>query len=106
MTIERVIEKAVQDGGYEDFSKFYQGVPRWPEGLFLDHLFWQSLGKAMGWANEETQYSPHARGVHANDPSDGEPCFCDEPKDYLNYWHRFIDCLVSGKRAEEFFETL
>lgn len=52
--------------------------------VFLDPLFWQSLGKARGWKeNGET-------GLHQ----------------WIIYWHRFVDHLAEGKEAESFFADL
>ena len=54
--------------------------------IFLEPLFWQSLGKAMGWRQDEDQW--------------GERAEC------VIHWHRFIDHLAEGKDAESFFEGL
>ena len=54
--------------------------------IFLDPLFWQSLGKAMGWRQDEDQWGDRA--------------------EWVSQWHRFIDHLADGKDAESFFEGL
>lgn len=59
--------------------------------LFLDPLFWQSLGKSLGWKEIEMS-DPHR-------PVNGKP-------EWQNNWHRFIDHLAEGKDAESFFESL
>ena len=56
--------------------------------LLLDPSFWQSLGKAIGWG--ENQYSPGEGLV------DG----------WLYYWHNFIDHLADGGTIESYFEKL
>lgn len=58
MTIQQAVEKAIE-GGYKVDPKKVAGVYNSKtyefmgfDGLgfvFLDHLFWQSLGKALGW---------------------------------------------------------
>lgn len=75
------------------------------EVVFLDPLFWQSLGKAMGWnKNYIDQY--------------GEVVDCETEQECLDLmsqvdrhvwlyeWHRFIDALAEGKDAESFFNEL
>ena len=57
-----------------------------PHKILLDHLFWQALGKAMGWGLEE-----------------------DENKrwmDWKTHWHDFIQHLIEGKSADSFFDDL
>jgi len=81
MTIEQAIQKAL-DGGWNGHQSWIKN----PSAVFLDPLFWRSLGKAMGWCTEEV-----ARyGLIG----------------YVAYWHRFIDHLASGKDANSFFEEL
>ena len=62
--------------------------------IFLEPLFWQSLGKAMGWERMTELDTFAASGLrHAQET-------------WLYQWHRFIDHLASGKDAESFFEGL
>lgn len=92
MTIQQAIEKAIE-GGYNTHG--------WRPGeyvandaqcvTFLDPLFWQSLGKAMGWSEWHT---------------DGSRKVWKEWHKWKNEWHRFIDHLAEGKDAESFFESL
>lgn len=64
----------------------------------LDRERWIECGKAMGWACEWANGEKHACVNHMRyDWSD---------YDWVFYWHRFIDALVSGKTAEEFFKEL
>lgn len=57
-----------------------------PEEIVLDPLFWQSLGKGLGW-------KPLGADGDGND-------------NWLYYWHRFIDHLASGKDIDSFFTNL
>ena len=99
MTIQQVIEKAIEGGWQEGRSpkvvKTRSGFLVQTKGeiigfetsihsVFLDPLFWQSLGKAMGWWGENANGKPQ----------------------WVNKWHRFIDHLAEGKDAESFFESL
>jgi hypothetical protein len=61
------------------------------EAILLTPTFWQSLGKAMGWYEEDVE---HRRG------------FCVGQGCWLAIWHRFIDHLAEGKSAEDFFSQL
>ena len=73
----KIIDRAKQ-GGYE------VGVNTDAE-ILLDHLFFQALGKAMGWeyqtGKKETDW-------------------------WLHNWHSFIDHLASGGSVDEFFNNL
>ena len=64
--------------------------------MLLDPLFWQSLGKAMGWEKRITGYNAFTKGKlnkENNDP-------------WRLEWHRFIDKIAEGGTADEFFEEL
>lgn len=104
MTIQQAIEKAVE-GGYHrgqigtspiveincDFAITETKGERNHYGLawvWLDPLFWQSLGKAMGWTGKAFY-------------EDGMTL-----KTWKREWHRFIDKLADGGTAEQFFEEL
>lgn len=57
-------------------------------GTLLDPLFWQALGKAMGWGKSDEWFE-------------------NRKYDYWQeMWHRFIDHLASGGEPEEFFTNL
>lgn len=95
MTIKEAIEKAVS-AGYK--------VPAFPKGMveevyFLDPLFWQSLGKSLGW--KDPKYG-------TCQCMQGESCeFCNRGNTMWEYhWHRFIDHLAEGKSIESFFEPI
>ena len=60
--------------------------------IFLDPLFWQSLGKAMGWENESECPLACCGGI----------CPIDIPM-WQSQWHLFIDKLANGGTAEQFF---
>lgn len=63
------------------------------EKLWCDPLFWQSLGKALGWDTGE-----HLDWSYPNAPVN-MPMW--EWK-----WHSFINHLIAGKDPEEFFANL
>lgn len=139
MTIKQAIEKAIE-GGYHrgqigtspiveincDFAITETKGERNHYGLawvWLDPLFWQSLGKAMGWGDEmvcidETGH-PKEWGYYFHCPVCGEivhgerqecpsECETDYPpiESWKYHWHRFIDHLAEGKDAESFFSNL
>lgn len=126
MTIQQTIEKAIE-GGFLPGGKFVglysdvcdvemlhsdgtaDSICRYE--MFLSPIFWQSLGKAIGWEtvaengyNKEKlirSYRGYSRGY-------GEKMWESAlKKEGWNYqWHRFIAHLSEGKDAESFFETL
>lgn len=60
--------------------------------LYTDPLFWQSLGKALGWdeVNGKRWESEKFRFMPV----------------WRHYWHSFIDHLALGWDAESFFKDL
>lgn len=119
MTIQQAIEKAIEGGYYygdigvahievrkgeKGYAVVAQTEGSWAiyalEIILMSPLFWQSLGKAMGWCE-------YAVCIH-----DGK-MNCFEKNHWAGYmgewkwhWHRFIDHLAEGKDAESFFEAL
>jgi len=103
MTIQQAIEKAVESGydapvlkvvahfkeeqKYADVMTEVMMVRNVYPAIFLDPLFWQSLGKAMGWGREAGYGDDYMEG-------------------WKYSWFCFIDHLAEGKDAESFFETL
>lgn len=68
---------------YKCISNWYDGVGR-INAVFMEALFWQCLGKTMGWQDGLSGIKP----------------------DWYCFWHRFIDALAEGKSADSFFEEL
>lgn len=124
MTLQQAIQKAIE-GGYEPQDKIFSirkddsqysfrqilvntepettnggiALPFWgyEKMLFLDPLFWQALGKSLGWNPENSIHYLESLGIS----QDGLCC-----PDWLYHWHRFIDKLASGRTIEEFFQEL
>lgn len=72
-------------------------------------LFWQSLGKALGW-----KFSLYHRWVNQKctdckadmkDTPLRDTCFSRSPE-WKYHWHRFINHLAEGKEVDEFFKEL
>ena len=135
MKINQIIEKAIE-GGYteyyrnvsakqitaEEARKSLFDYERYTnEKILLDPLFWQSLGKALGWG--EVKPCPSCDGgrkefcdfhdpiTHQNYPTtcgvcNGEGYYPSERSDdnWKEHWHLFIDHLIAGKSIESFFE--
>jgi len=140
MTIQQAIEKAVESGydapvlkvvahfkeeqKYADVMTEVMMVRNVYPAIFLDPLFWQSLGKAMGWGcYHDKGYTGMMSDINSTREetyywwvcSFGECPFStkrlkeygEKPKtNWKKEWHRFIDHLAEGKDAESFFETL
>ncbi len=99
---QRAIELAIE-GGYMPWqylkaSKAMQdywkdkGLVIWEQAV-LEVLFWQCLGKSLGWGDEKNCPVCWQKMVIT-----GTGWMC--------HWHRFIDTLASGKTAEDFFGEL
>lgn len=65
--------------------------------MLLDPLFWQALGKAMGWKGTEN---------HNHELNEDCSSSCWGMDGWQLTWHRFIDHISSGKDADSFFEEL
>lgn len=124
MTIQETIEKAI-DGGFSTVDGRAPTKEERPtiarleikthgsiEAIFLNPLFWQSLGKAMGWP-EDTTYCDHCGEADIADEyvtNDEEHSDCSNlltfPKYWRYQWHRFIDHLADGATPESFFKQL
>ncbi len=89
--MEKAIQKAIEGGWDKDRGMCEEYFCS--EAAWCDPLFWQALGKAMGWDEGEHE----------------DPTFMYAPVDMAMWqwkWHRFIDYLVEGKDAESFFNDL
>lgn len=62
------------------------------EKFFLDPLFWQALGKALGW-----EKCPKTGKLNC------KQCSKDV---WLMEWHGFIDHIAKNKDPDEFFKEL
>ena len=121
MTIQQAIEKAIE-GGYDVQFSEAAGLPTVyvKDGyqvdvavILLDPLFWQSLGKAMGWENCERCEKPfekHQGYLCVIQLKEGQVTTADvktfRDQNWKVQWHRFIDHLADGGSAESFFENL
>ena len=89
-------------GGYVAIQRTRNdGTPgRWSEigkqdKILLDPLFWQSLGKALGWENESECPLACCGGI----------CPINIPM-WQSQWHRFISHLSGGGTIGSFFENI
>lgn len=68
------------------------------KSAYLDPLFWQALGKSLGWGG--LMFCPVC----------GSGLGCDADEKFSKKWeyqmHRFIDHLIEGKDADSFFKEL
>ncbi len=109
--MKEAIQKAIEGGykdrhiwGIEDGKYILQGDAGERAGhlteeqILLDPLFWQAVGKAMGWGGFDTKYLHSQAEVEASSQM--------PPNEWRDHWHRFIDHLAEGKDAESFFKEL
>ena len=67
--------------------------------LLLDPLFWQALGKSLGWI--DTTYTQRTGKIYA-----GRPVNIVHRQDWLSNWHKMVDHLANGGDIETFFKQL
>lgn len=64
--------------------------------IFLAPLFWQALGKEMGWVGDGL--CPYRRNHES-------PCdYCDNT--WKDNWHSFIETIASGGTIEQWSESI
>lgn len=83
MTIQETINKAEEGGWKQNYKHRGYGIGL---SIFDDPLFWQCLGKSLGWNTTIRYFSYEMRWIYE--------------------WHCFIDHLAAGKSIESFFEEL
>ena len=126
--VQQAIQKAIK-GGYDEHGKraSASGYRHYQSDVFLDPLFWSSLGKALGWyVHEEHEYplpidtkERREKLIYLEDNVgvilriiEGRDCAIVSPYKkadsltWKEHWHRFIDHLISGKDAESYFKEL
>jgi hypothetical protein len=108
--VENAIELAMQGGymkHYEDpisVQAMIQSCDMIPSQIFLDPLFWSSLGKSLGW---KERYCKSGAGCEFSGGGEHEfECVWEGVNEWKEQWHRFIDSLAEEKSAESFFESL
>lgn len=79
------------EAGVETYDVVHQGE------LLNSPLFWQALGKAMGWGRIKYRQSTPRCIRMMSKPT---------PNRWKKEWHRFIDHLVAGGDVEGFFNEL
>lgn len=95
MTIYETIQKAIKGGYKKEFGYLGPSLERDYFEIFLDPLFWLSLGKALEWEDEKFyQFEPSHSFMGEKMP---------EAK---WYFRSFMNHIWEGKSAEEFFKSL
>lgn len=110
--IEQAIKEAIEKGGYSRYpmpmtmtnrNKTGRGTSdfvttyTW-ETICFDPKFWQALGRARGWPEEEDNAAEHFNDAKWHQTT--------TLNSWFNHWHRFIDHLAEGHDAESFFKGL
>ena len=105
--MKQAIQKAIEGGWTSDYRSpvFTKYSSSWIGDYIVekgwqtptsDPLFWQALGKAMGW-DEYPSFKLKS------DIAGGTFC---QMEGWRARWFQFIDHLAEGKDAEEFFREL
>lgn len=80
--MNEALKLAIEKGGYKEL---YQTIGRIEEQIALDPLFWQALGKALGWDGWSVQF------------------YGDE---WLFHAHQYFDLVLTGGDTEAFWKEL
>lgn len=97
MKLERAIEKAKEGGAPWEPWNVKQSHKQFitPEEVFMSPIFWQCLGKALGWGDESECPLACCGGI----------CPINIPM-WQSQWHRFISHLSGGGTIGSFFENI
>lgn len=109
MTIPKeIIAKAVEGGWKKQLSR--KGIDHYLEmdeahaAVVLDPLFWQALGKALGWADT---FDNVTKGIRFN--TNGESVMTEVHRGevvWQHYVHCFYDLILTGQPTEKFWADL
>lgn len=106
--MEKAIKLAIE-GGYESFlaKAIVKGdlAGAYIDSILLDPLFWQSLGKSLGWG-EKACIDHGFSGYFDEYHNDCGSCMGKVYKGWVYIWHKFILHLAYGKDADSFFKDL
>jgi len=76
----------------------------------ISPLFWQALGRALGWENYRCVFCATKSDTNLNSSTHCDNGYWHGMKAWQNvwlyHWHRYIDWLAEGKPADEFFKEL
>lgn len=107
MTIQETITKAIEGGWKPPYQFTVSSISykvqalnkvKFKERFFLDPLFWQALGKALGWEDDW--------GIGESRPRDDIEGKLWRRNCTRWHWHRFIDHLAGGGNVDDFFKDL
>lgn len=95
MTPTRAIQLAIEGGWNDEECQAPLGTHNRAskfnyDKAFLDPLFWQSLGKSLGWE----VYCQECHKKH------------EDKYEWKKQWHSFIDNLADNKSIEDYFKSL
>lgn len=116
MTIQEAIQKAIEGGWKNEVDRDFALYKGQPHFALLDPLFWQAVGKSLGWNDEhhlfesgEVKDFPFECGICGQRFPERMPRpkedYCVE-NNWRMGWHRLIDHLASGKSIEDYFKNL
>jgi hypothetical protein len=89
--MNEAIKLAIKDG--YNFSQYDVDIGNFHEEVISrDPLFWQALGKALGWK------------VDKDDTCINNECFYCKP--WLKHAHRYLDIVLIGGDTEKFWKEL
>lgn len=101
--MKEIIQKAIEGGYKQDMGWLGPALEREYAEIFLDPLFWQALGKNLGWAKSKMMRVALGEVRCEKCGSDEIEIRIDEVK---KHWYDFIDHIASGGDVDEFFQTL
>lgn len=109
--METALKKAIEGGWKGEGAKFNSYVPEFRdihwylkdgyaescslEEALLDPLFFQALGKALGWLHSDKTECD----------TDHFTCYCMYER-WKQEMHRFLDALIAGQTPDSFFDAL
>lgn len=102
--MKEAIQKAIEGGWHPTYltlphlSKF-----RTDKEVLLDPLFWQALGKSLGWSASKEFETRIAKSTCSKC---GDTRVTMQWAEWQYHWHDFIAHLADGGNIDDFFTTL
>lgn len=104
--MNEAIKQLAIKGGYGQGTEPYSTME---SGMILDPLFWQALGKALGWNDniENIQRCEFCKMKNCHRKIlNGKPALNTEPNNYLNHAHEYFELILTGGDTEKFWQSL
>lgn len=101
--MNEAIKLAIEKGRYIFRGVKHNNFDYKRDTVVLDPLFWQALGKALGWI----ETGKHFRRYEHDDYEECSQCIeYGESSQWIHYAHQYFDLALTGGDTEKFWKEL